>query len=300
MVDETVDALLACRSEQDFWRVHQKAEALFTPLEIAGLAEHSHSLPTQSKDWLDKIIAYAGLDRAAPQRFLRWSLAPDIDVYRDPSVPTDRKPLILGFCGGADRLMMPIPCVLQYLPSDLCDLVLLRDSSHQHYLNGISSYASSFHELVRKLAADLSVDLYRRTCCYGTSMGGFSALRRGILLRSDSAVSVGGGFPWHPSRLLRRNERALSSFDPLCRCNAATSVSLYCCYGAGHPHDPARNEYLSRILPIHRIAVDTTSHNVIVELWRLGALQAFYARVFAFQEHCDSPAQGRTTATCSA
>jgi hypothetical protein len=292
MIDEIADALRDCRSERDFWRVQLRAESILTPLEIAALIEFSHRLPLRTQEWLKRIASLGEFGDAEPQRFCRQPLAPNIDVYRDPFVASDHKRLILGFCGGADRLMMPIACVLQYLPSDLCDLVVLRDPTWQHYLKGIPPYAHSLPDLVRRIAADIGAETYWRIYCYGASMGAFSALRCGILQKAHGAISLGGRFHWQPLRPRYKSDRMLPAFDPLCDCNSGTTTELFCVYAAENARDVENAKHLSRILPVKHIAIsDTSEHNVIVALWTKGELKAFYDRMFALHEPGDKPMQ---------
>ena len=49
MLDDIVNALHACRSEREFWRVHIKAENALTPIEVAALIKFSHRLPSASR-----------------------------------------------------------------------------------------------------------------------------------------------------------------------------------------------------------------------------------------------------------
>jgi hypothetical protein len=295
MIDELTDALLACSSKRQLAQVHSRAEAVFTPLEFVALSERSQRFPSYSQSWLKMLADYGGFGAAPTQRFCREPVASSIDLYRDASVPSDRKRLILAFCGAADRLMMPIPCVLQSLPSDLCDVAILHDCSREHYTSGIPPYASSFVELVMKLIADLAVDRYGDVCCYGTSMGGFVALRCGVLIGS-AAISVGGRFIWHPTRLLEGGSAVLPAFDILCDCNASTPVSLIACYNAAVETDKKDAELLARIVPTRLIPIAVGStHNVIVELWKQGQLDGFYNRLFGFPEQMEAAQPRRGT-----
>jgi hypothetical protein len=217
-----------------------------------------------------------------PARFCRQPLAPHIDLYRDPFVPSERKQLIFAFCGAANRLMMPISCVLQYLPANACDLVLLRDPAKLHYIYGIPPFADSLAALALRLASDFAAEPYRRIVCYGTSMGGFVALQSGLIMRADAGISIGGRFAWHPPRLLREPTQTVPGFDPLCVCNAATATGLVC-YHSSNAVDVEDATLLARIVPVQRIAMhETSEHNVILALCDKGQLKEFYDDVFEF------------------
>jgi hypothetical protein len=282
MLDEIVDALQACRSEREFWRVHIKAENGLTPLEVAALIKFSHRLPRASQLWLEGLAALSGFAGSEPQPFCRQPVAPHVDLYRDPFVASERKQLIIGFCGAANRLMMPVSCVLQFLPADACDLLLLRDPAKLHYIFGIPPYASSLADLARRLAADFFGEGYRRRVCYGTSMGGFVALQCGLLLEADAAISVGGRFAWHPPRLLRELGETVQGFDPLCACYFDTPTDLIC-YHSGNQVDAEDATLLARMMPVRRIAMpETSEHNILLVLRDKGLLKDFYDGVFGF------------------
>jgi hypothetical protein len=282
MLDDIVNALHACRSERDFWRVHIQAENALTPLEIAALIKFAHRLPRSSQLWLEGLITLGGFDSAPPQPFCRQPLAPHIDLYRDPFVPPERKLLIFGFCGAANRLMMPISCVLQYWPADACDLVLLRDPAKLCYIFGIPPYAASLAALAQRLASEFAAEDYRRLVCYGTSMGGFVALQCGVLMQADAAISIGGRYAWHPPRLRREPTEPVPAFDPLCACNASTSTELVC-YHSANPLDVQDATALACVMPVRRVALSETSeHNFLLVLRERGQLGEFYDRVFEF------------------
>ena len=252
---------------------------VLTPLEAAALIEDSRRFPPPTQDWLGKIERFGEFAGASPQRYRRQAFAPSIDVYGDPSVPRDRKSLILGFSGAAGQLMFPTPAFLQYLSSDRYDLVVLRDRTKQGYAIGILPYARNLWDLSRRLTADLGADAYRRIYPYGTSMGGFPALRCGLLLKTDLAICGGGQFPWYPPHLARKIDAP--AFDPLCACNAKSKTKLICCYSSGYPADVQSVEMLQRIMPIELVPIEAPGHAFIPFLsTQQGKVRALYDRLF--------------------
>ena len=115
---------------------------------------------------------------------------------------------------------------------------------------------------------------------YGTSMGGFPALRAGLQLGADRAVSVGGGFCIHPPRLVEP-EHEIRAFDLLCNCRPAREVPLFALFAAKHERDAANHAILRQVLP-HCVITefDVPLHNVLHHLDKQGELQSFYAKVF--------------------
>jgi len=224
-----------------------------------------------------------------PQRYSVEAVAPDVDFYRDATIGPERKCLIVCFCGASNRLMMPISCLLQYLPSDFCDVIVLRDKTRQHYFKGITGYAESLPALVRRIADDLGADAYLRRYCFGVSMGAFPALRAGVLMEADRAVSVGGGFALHPRRLLEEPDIAPPAFDPICGCVGNADTELVCAYAAGDKTDRQSATHLSHIRAVTLISVpDLTEHNIIKKLAKKGLLRDFFNGMFALSDALES------------
>jgi hypothetical protein len=225
---------------------------------MASLIEEAPALSPSAQSWLKQMTVLGQFDKGEPQRFHAEVLAPNIYLYRDPSVASEWKRLIVGFCGNANRLMLPIACVLQHLP------------------------AGSMPELISRITADVGAESYWRRYCYGTSMGGFAALRYGLLWQADRAISIGGSFAWHPRRLLDEPDAALPSFDPLCACQANGATALFCAYGAENSKDQEEASRLSAILPVNLMAIpDLSDHNIIKIQAVNGLLSAFFQDIFA-------------------
>jgi hypothetical protein len=120
-------------------------------------------------------------------------------------------------------------------------------------------------------------------------MGGLPALRCGILLKTDSAVSAGGQFPYYPPHLERNVD--LPSFEPLCDCNAATKTTLLCYHSSNYVADVQSADILERTLPIVRIPIEAPGHGFLGQLFRQGRLRAFYERIFGADPAEASPPQ---------
>jgi hypothetical protein len=293
MIQALAEQLRLCRTERDSWRVQNRAGEVLTPLEVAGLIALSHTFPPATRLWLDDLAAMGGFASAEPQRYLRETVRDDVDLYRDPAGPVTEKRLIIAFCGRADRLMLPVSCVLQFLPSRLCDVVVLRDRTGGHYLNGIPSCGSSLLDLARFLEAEFRPRDYFRAYCYGTSAGGFAALRSGILLRADRAISVGGQFPWHTQRLLDPSEARIPAFELLCDCLSDHGTPLYCAYGMESEPDRDSVVRLSKTCRVNRIAFPgIDDHNLIAALLKSGQLRAFYDFIFELDAPAAAAAMG--------
>jgi len=128
MIGTFLDRLRACRTDREFFKVHTEAERVFTPLEIHQLLDQASALPQPTQDWLDRITRFTRFCEKPPMRYRRREIAANIDLYDDADIARSAKRLIIGFCGTAQRLLMPVASVLQLLPSQECDLLVLRDS----------------------------------------------------------------------------------------------------------------------------------------------------------------------------
>ena len=179
---------------------------------------------------------------------------------------------------------------LQFLPSEKFDVVLLRDSSSNHYLNGLGDYAADFPGLVARLVKDFHSQRYARIVCYGTSMGGLPALRCGLLLGGVRAISVSGRFPWSIGRVLDSGDRAIPAVELLCACQTSRPTDFVCVYGEQSDMDRAAVDRLATMLPVARWPISgVAEHNVFYELWKRGALRSLYNDLFA----CDQPSANR-------
>jgi hypothetical protein len=281
MIGGVIRDLQRCRTEREFWRIQIKAETKLTPVEIEELISRMDALPNGAHPWLkhlSELMSHAG---GKSQRYRRRIVGADVDFFADPTVPVSDKALIIGFSGNADRLMMPIGCVLQFLPSRRFDVVVLRDRQHAHYLNGVGDYAPTVHGLAERLIADFKPRKYTKVFCFGTSMGGFGALRCGVLMKADRAISVGGRCHWHIRRLLDENESDMNAFDPLCACFVRSRTELICAYSEGNQEDRLDVDRLEAIVPIARIAFpQATHHNLIATLLRTNRLKPFFDEIF--------------------
>ena len=281
MIGAIIRDLERCRTEREFWRIQTKAETKLTPVEINELVSKTDALPIGARPWLAHLSELLRCAGGPPQRYRRRMVSANVDHFADQPVPVSGKALVIGFSGNADRLMMPIGCVLQFLPSRRFDVVVLRDPQHAHYLNGVGDYAPSLNDLARRLIADFKPKKYAKVYCFGTSMGGFGALRCGVLIKADRAFSVGGRYHWHIRRLLGENETALSVFDPLCDCFVRSRTELVCAYSGGNEEDRLDVDRLAAILPISRIAFpDATHHNLIFTLLKANRLKPFFDEIF--------------------
>jgi hypothetical protein len=166
------------------------------------------------------------------------------------------------------------------LQDDVYDVLILSDIQRRHYDAGIAGYSSSLLEMLDRLRTFTEARCYRRIVTYGTSMGGYAALRAGLWLGADRAVSIGGGFCVHPPRLVQGGYE-IRAFDLICACRRRGDVPVVTVFAAGNLRDIEQQAALSGVLPdCVALKVDTERHNVLHHLDRRGELRSFYATIF--------------------
>lgn len=245
-------------------------EQMLTPLEVQDFIR-------KNPETADLFYAADLLRTQPPKRFLREPITDDVQLF---SARHGAKKLIVAFCGKVRRLMVPLSHFLQMIDDSSHDVLVLSDRRQLHYDRGIDGFADSFPDLVSRIRTFASSRAYESIVTYGTSMGGFPALRAGIALGASRAVSVGGRFCWHVQRL-RDGGDAIGAFDPLCACRGSRSVPLVVAYASQNVDDVQSTRILTRILPgCILVPVETESHNVLDHLnsESEGRLADFYRR----------------------
>lgn len=249
------------------------AEQCLTPLEFQLVSQTLCERFADAAAALQNLPLSHLLAKEVPARYMRSPIAPDVDLFHNPDVDRAGKSLVLAFCGRAQRLMIPTGLFLQLIPSSEVDVVILSDPHRNHYADGCDGYAADFVQLATRLGKDVKAESYKNVCCYGTSMGGFVALRCGLLLRTR-AISVGGRFPWHVQRIT--GDQEMPAFDLLCTCMASDAAKFTCVYG-GVEEDQRAVDHLATMFPVTRVPIKgAKGHNVIYKMWKEGSLRQFY------------------------
>jgi len=193
MIDLFERQAAKCRSVNQFNRLHIALENRLTPLEVRDLSRliAGRYAAAPSADWIKNLQDTLDLNKKPdPEPYLRRRLKPNLNFY---SRGGDRaeKTLMIGFAGGARRLMTPVSVILQNLDSSETDLLLISRHGKRKYDDGISGLASSFDGLMAVLENIVASYGYRRVVSYGTSAGAFPALLAALYLDLDRGVGVG-------------------------------------------------------------------------------------------------------------
>ena len=250
-------------------------ENVLTPLEIVSLTDNGRFKPSDFQ-------VSSLLRNAAPKAFRREVLTEGATFY--PSgVASDR--LLICFSDIAGHLMMPISVLLQ-LTDEATHVLLLSDPGRSHYTHSVSGVGRDFGDLVNWLRAFAGERGYGTVMTFGTSLGGYAALRAGRVLGCRRAVSISGLFPFHPSRLKRRS-RPVEPFDPLCACTPSR-IETVALHSADNIRDAGFGDQLAVIDPaVQIVAMPGDNHNIVHELFKRDRLGHLVKHLFDTTSPCD-------------
>ena len=258
----------------EFDRRRAKARDLendLAPAEIADVINAGCDLPFLLRPLL--------LSGEAPVRYRPQRIVRGVNFY---TVDGSARRLIVAFCNAADALTVPVAYFLQLLRDDLYDVLVLNDRHKLHFDKGIDGFSQSHWQTVVAVKAYIATKHYEEIVTFGASMGGYPALRAGLLMGATRSISVGGVFPWHVGRLMRKQETT-KAFDPLCPCFAQRPTETILIASAGVARDLNDAMTVQSMFPeCHLIPLDTNQHSVMAYLHRVNLLRLFLACLFEY------------------
>lgn len=240
-----------CKTLADLYRRLIQLENVCSPLEFAQIANSDYA-PNQLKDKLKSTIRLMTAGSVGLRRFKRHAIAPNVDFYS--LGPGASKVLLVCFCGNANRLMLPLPVFLQFVPDDRFDVLALRDPRQALFLKGIEGVADHFSTVVDQVASFAARNGYNDVRCYGTSAGGAAAIFAALRLGASAGISIGGK---HPSLLLTKANFPVGSSgeeldDAIASLPAGRSTNgprLIAAYGQDYEPDRLGAETLASRVP---------------------------------------------------
>lgn len=262
---------MSLASKFDRWeaRVRHSNDQL-TPAEIAELVKQGSELPFAIRPLLETGQALV--------RYVKERWSEDADYYTSNQ---SARSLIVGFCSGAHRLGVPTSYFLQCLRDDLYDVIVLRDARRAHFADGVQGLGS-FVETTRAIKKFAEERGYSEIITLGVSMGGYPALRAGLMLTADRAISIGGAYCWHIGRLIRKTH-SVQAFDLLCPCTSKPPVELVAVVSAQNGDDVRALETLKLNFPeCHAIFINAGEHNISGHFYQVGTLRLFYASLLEY------------------
>ncbi|WP_020181406.1 alpha/beta hydrolase [Methylopila sp. M107] len=262
----------ACRTENQFNRLHIDLDSTLAPMEIAAIrkAAETEDLPPASRLWLDNLAALSPTLFEAPEPFVRTELHKHVAIYRGSTKARPRKRLLIAFTGVARRLMVPTHIFLQALDARCWDVVLIRHAGS--FLDGARGLADDLDGLLAYVRRETGLWAYRSVAVFGVSSGGGPAVVAAKRLGARRGVSMCGA----------SGERLLAtSVRPGWRA-ALLRRKTGLCFVHGGANDPDREAAVAMASAwggVVRPVKGVRSHNVMGALMKRGRLKAFLAEV---------------------
>jgi hypothetical protein len=273
-LSQTLTSLAASRTQADIYKIRIDIMERATPPEVAMLMRTSLGAPAEFNKWLQKMWTIIANERPEIQPFQRNRLAPGILHYRGQS---RGRTLVVGFCGKAGLLFLPIPAILQFFKAGDCDVLVVRDAAKMSFVRGIAGYADSFPQMIERLRRDLNIAAYEEVRTFGTSGGGGPALAAGVLLNARHAVSFCGHLPSSSSKYGAHSGSAI--MEAIMR-GSSLSTGYWAVFGDANAKDTRNALTLQDALGVRLRAVPGVSdHNVIFELHKERAVGALFKEV---------------------
>lgn len=247
----------------------------WSPTHVRGMLPELTGLGASVQELVQRSDTVRFLNKGRAEAYEESRPEPFLRLFSDPHIPKAGKTLLVVFTGALRRPMLPHCTFLQALPSADFDVAILTDPDNLHYAAGLKPGAGTLLEVVRTISVALSSADYRRIVALGTSSGGFPALRAGILMGAERAVSIGGRPMWWPERL-RRQTRPPVPFDLLCACCANTNTLLFCVHAGQNQQDRVAAQQLAEIMPVELVDLARADqHNLLYRALRQERLPRF-------------------------
>ena len=259
----------ACRSENQFNRLHIDLDRTLAPLEIAAIRKvaDTQGFPRAGRAWLKTVEEQSPTLFAAPEPFERQAIHDNLALYRGGS-RRDRARLLIAFTGIARRLMIPTASFLQALDARDWDVALVKNAGS--FLDGAEGLASDLDGLLRVVSAKVGPNRYASVTVFGVSSGGGPAIVAACRLGARRGVSMCGS---SGERLLGTSVRP--HLWPLLMRRRPELVYVH---GAGNETDREAAGAMAASWGGSTLPVDgVQSHNVMGSLLKRGLLKGFLA-----------------------
>jgi hypothetical protein len=295
MIDAALETLAAAQNERQAARLFNQVEDMLTPLELVELGRRIDD-PTMRAAYARRRTVHEVAEKP-PEPYVQRQLAPTVRIYSDPARPPGGKTLLVAFAGRLQRLMVPTVALLQNLPAEFYDVVLLYDPAQQHFRGGCPDYGASFLGLIAALERDVPRARYLRSVAFGASMGGLPAIWYGLIAGTDRAICVGGRRPWDAHRI-SAGDLPPHAYDPLCACCTGGHTGMVFVHGSSHEVDRRDAEHYAAIVGGQVLAIPGMgTHSPLATLWQQHQLGRFLdplfrARVFRSQWVIQPPVEG--------
>ena len=258
------------RTENQLNKFHIALENYLTPAEARhlGIAVSWEPLDSPSRPWAARLEGFFPIGAERAVEFERRTLLKGATWYRADAVPTAQKTLIVGFAGHFNRLMLPMPWMLDCLNPAHYDVLVLRDFARLGFVRGIPGLGETFSELLANLARQVRPDAYRNTVGLGTSGGGIPAVLMSIALRLDRGISICGQDFGRFSTKLASVGYDAAPYAALLASRPQRFPEILLVYGAKHAEDAAAAQALAKLVPSRLAEIDECAEHTVLA-WAL-------------------------------
>jgi hypothetical protein len=285
-----------CSDKATYRRRIIDLESELSPREMREVWKEKESLPQELASYIAHSVGLMESGANYDRPYARRIISDNIQLF-SANEHSCSKYIIVCFCGGLNRMMIPTPIFLQFMPEADCDILMIKDPSRSGFLCGVPGFGRDLSEVAENIEARLDLGRYAAVKCLGVSGGGSAALYAGIMLDAERALSICGK---HRSLKLASGGDARiapfsgEEFDEMVREKVhSTRTRLILAFGSKSPKDIEGAQSLKSRLPsAELVGVDPfDNHNVLFCLLKGGTLGAFFERFLFGSE--PAPAPGR-------
>jgi hypothetical protein len=271
-----------CATRADHLRRFIDLENELAPAEMFEIWQNRKSYRDEIASLAEKNLVRMKPGASYIRPYRREKIAANVIFYAAPGKAAGARSLLICFCGIVNRLMLPIPVFLQFIPETLLDVVILRDPTGSGFIRGVPGFGRDLPEVMKKLESSVNFASYRDIRCFGTSSGGGPALYTGFMVDAERAVSICGrhrSLPARVSETLKQPEGFNGyEFDTMIRDTpGAAGTKLFAVYGKLSRYDAEGAQSLKDRLPACRLVAvkHLADHNVLLYLLDKGELTGF-------------------------
>ena len=210
-------------------------------------------------------------------RFVKEAVSDEFMYFRSDNRPSN---LLICFTDKHSTLFQSIPEFLQTLGDKDFDVIVLHDRRRYRHSIGLKGLTGSLRETLDLVQSKIADRGYDRLFTYGTSMGGFTAIRAGLLVGADRAVSVGGSFIDIPKYF----DNGGKFFNPrqyLCSCDTNSKTEIVMIYSQNCYPDVQNALHMRSIFPeCWDVRCDSEKHDIFRQIKSKGFIRNFLMSAF--------------------
>lgn len=198
------------------------------------------------------------------------------------------------FTGLADQAMVPIECIDAFCSAAGHSAIYLRDSSRSLFIGGVPHLTPDYTSSLARLKAMIMNLETRELLCFGSSAGGFAAVRYGLAMSASRVLCASGAtcsredfLEKHGDQrgrlVVRRLQRTFTEREMDLHWQVTENLGrtrIELCYGEGSRTDVAHAKYLEGLsgVSLHPL-VGLNRHGSLPRMMIDGIFQEFIADV---------------------